>query len=646
MEISDSLASYTKGRISEIKSEKLKLVIQSIIASLDDYVNKFTDEIMTHIKNVIRSWDYYNSFLNKKSDKRLNHYRYNPHRLNFFVSKVIKVHRARLNDEFKERLESLKTYLNSNVDKSNSSAQLNGNRDDSSSYILVDDIEDDQSDQDEIIQLDSFIDFDYFLSKIKSVLDKLDKYFIDFSQNPSITNRNTKPYQKSSRNKTKNSLLLNKKRFTDFNSDTECHYSSKYTTKRKQKTIFAKLRLLKESNDLNRLCSIKDDDDECDESHDAIQNFSLKSYSLNELDKLDLYNNSPFKNTFAKLNTDDISVLSNERQPTLNGAEDYEYDTPSLDESDQSDDASDDDSDESDEDDEDSSDELSTNESGSIYKEVYGIGGEDVSPSLPSSSNPRDSDSELIESCLENQDGDDECELESPHAEPEFIVIDDTLPVENQVATALTRPGSAKAKMKRIIEENIDMNKRNAVLRKSWISLGMRVLALKDKLKHKWRLATITRIIEAEADIKTPSKMSDSTSQAHTRILKFNKLIKASRYIVVFDPDDESDSIQPQAASTSYFLDDNYTEFVSNEESGEDAQLCVNEPDLNDSSETITDGDETTSYEDILNDCEYSDSDSAVKKKRKLKKSNQANKKSNGVVKKRVIIYSNNDMWS
>lgn len=630
MEISDSLASYTKGRISEIKSEKLKFVIERIIASLDDYVNKFTDEIMTHIKNVIQSWDYYNSFLNKKSDKRLNSYRYNPHRLNFFVSKVIKVHRARLNDEFKERLESLKTYLNSNVDKSNSSAQLNGNKDEeSSSYILVDDIEDDTKDQDEIIQLDSFIDFDYFLSKIKSVLDKLDKYFINFNQNPSITSLNTKPYQKSTRNNKKNSLLLNKKRFTDFNSDTESHYSSKYTTKQKQKTIFAKLKLLKESNNLSLINSIKDDD-EYEESDAGIQN----SYSVNELDKLDLYNNSPFKNTFAKLNTDDISVLSNERKQTLNGPEDYEYDTPSLDESDESDDESD----EEEDDEDDSSDELSTNESGSIYKEVYGTGREDErSPSLPSSSNPRDSDSELIESCLENQDGDDECELESPHDEPEFIVIDDTLPVENQVATTLNRPGSGKAKMKRIIEENIDMNKRNAVLRKSWISLGMRVLALKDKLKHKWRLATITRIIEAEADIKTPSKMSDSTSQAHTHILKFNKLIKACRYIVVFDPDDEFDSVQPQAGNTSYFLDDNYTEFVSNEESGEDAQLCVNEPDLNDSSETITDGDETASYEDNLNDYDYSDSDSAVKKKRKLKKS-QTNKKSNGVVKKRVII--------
>ena len=195
--------------------------------------------------------------------------------------------------------------------------------------------------------------------------------------------------------------------------------------------------------------------------------------------------------------------------------------------------------------------------------------------------------------------------------------------VESSKLELATKTMSKKAKMKRSISDCIAKNNSNQKVKELTVCLGARVLALKDKSKHKWKEATIVRITESGQKLSSPIKSGNAKN--------ISKMIKASNYTVKFDTDDDDDDYEGNAL----FTDDNYAESRVFGENNENAQ---------DSSPNQSDESDSHTHEDSLDERSSSsrnhnsNNDDVANKKRKVaRKTGVLNAKSSGRCKKRTM---------
>jgi hypothetical protein len=183
--------------------------------------------------------------------------------------------------------------------------------------------------------------------------------------------------------------------------------------------------------------------------------------------------------------------------------------------------------------------------------------------------------------------------------------------------------------MKRSINESVERNNNNKTVRALTICLGARVLALKDKSKHKWKEATIVRITESGQKISSPIKDLPNSVQNKS------KLIKAAYYTVKFDSDDEDDEDVNIDQQIPLFADDNYSESRVYGEIDNEPDSSSNNSYNEDDSSRDDSLDEKSSSSRNLN----SNTDDQANKKRKVaRKTSNSNLKgkSSGRCKKRT----------
>ena len=213
------------------------------------------------------------------------------------------------------------------------------------------------------------------------------------------------------------------------------------------------------------------------------------------------------------------------------------------------------------------------------------------------------------------------------------IILDEPVISELKTVTnpvVKTKIMSKRAKMKRSINESIDKNNKNKDVKALTICLGARVLALKDKSKHKWQIATIVRIIESGQNITSPIKTSYTTQS-------INKMIKSACYSVLFENEDDDDSDYGAGA---LFTDDNYAESRIFGEENEN---------LIDSSSNHSDESDIIVYDDSLDEKSSSsrnlnsNTDDPANKKRKVARKTTKTS-SNGRCKKRTFKNTKNNL--
>ena len=243
---------------------------------------------------------------------------------------------------------------------------------------------------------------------------------------------------------------------------------------------------------------------------------------------------------------------------------------------------------------------------------------------------------QLSREYAENNTGSrDDDDADSKKSDISCICLDDTISshkdLESAPAKSVSRVLSKKSKMKRSINESVEKNNSNKTVRALTICLGARVLALKDKSKHKWKEATIVRITESGQKISSPIK------DVPKNVQNKSKLIKAAYYTVKFDSDDEDDDLDAEVdQQIPLFADDNYSESRVYGEVDEEPDSSSNNSDNYDDSSPDDSLDEKSSSSRNLN----SNTDDQSNKKRKVarKTSNAKVKgKSSGRCKKRTM---------
>ena len=230
----------------------------------------------------------------------------------------------------------------------------------------------------------------------------------------------------------------------------------------------------------------------------------------------------------------------------------------------------------------------------------------------------------------------DDDDAESQKSDISCICLDDTISSQKELESAsaqaksVSRVLSKKSKMKRSISESVERNNNNKTVRALTICLGARVLALKDKAKHKWKEATIVRITESGQKISSPIKDHPNNIQNKS------KLIKAAYYTVKFDSDAEDDDLDAEIdQQIPLFADDNYSESrVYGEIDDEPDSSSNNSDNYDDSSRDDSLDEKSSSSRNLTSNTE----DQSNKKRKVARKTSSSNLKgkSSGRCKKRT----------
>lgn len=574
---------------SEFPEKYLKLSknyekINSLIAqSLEEYVLQFMEFVKGQIERVVASYKYKES---KNSKSIVINRHINPHKLNFLVSKIIVIQRQRLNREFYQKMEHVKEYIMEELFKDIDEEDLVKNY--------------------ELYSIQNFVNFEMFVQKAKSIMNNFDRFFIDFSK-LNKTNQSNKSNQLSIDYDKKDKDKSVHKKYTDFSSDTECIKATSYVSDKRIKKIAQSLKRLKING-----ASVEPDDSSSDE--DNKKQKIIDYHSDTELSNAFLSDFSPFKNKLIVYDdfgeNYDQNQRKNKRKYSLNNdlmSSDESDDSSEFDEYD-SDDEQDIDSDET-------IDNFAYNDNNDLIENTN-----DHHDTIVYKGSETSQEVDLIDENANKSLSNSPSASEHSNSSGDCQIID-----ENDAEFHNLKPAKKQnktEKIKNIIDKNIDLNK--LMKQKSFstavktqlrtpIFLGMRVLALKDKFKHKWKLATLIRI---ESD--KPTEIETNKSLLNNWNILTNN-IRNKKYVVKFDSDtDDDNSIETICSANVNTVNYKFIDEFKNEMgNGEGAS----DHDENDEySNSDSDGEATQDSDVVL----YSDSDSS-NNRLKRKNFNSAN---------------------
>lgn len=128
--------------------------------------------------------------------------------------------------------------------------------------------------------------------------------------------------------------------------------------------------------------------------------------------------------------------------------------------------------------------------------------------------------------------------------DPDYILIDDDDDDNNPTPATVQPAQPQQQRVTNAVQMENKINENRALKRglSSGPFLGQRVLALKDKFKHKWSFATIKRISHGN-ELHTNRIFSSNYSSQE----KFYRFIINSKYYVVFDDEPPTNSDQQQS---------------------------------------------------------------------------------------------------
>ena len=387
----------------ENQNESFNVELKNILESFESYINDLIDVILSETKSVFESAIYSSNYSSSLSLEKNNHNELrrkvkNPHRLNFMISKIIKMHKIKLNKNLQSRIENIKNLVKSNKNELG-------------------------------------LDVEMIMSRLNSILEKFELFVKSLIDKLNEINTNNNDDSENESNHT---------RYTDFLSDTEFFYASKHISKKKLKNIFQSFN--KDGKLINfepKLTNV---------------NYVEHTASDNETDNLNISNGSPLQkkpfNMFSQINEYDLeesaSVISFD-------VSNENYNADEEEEEDEND-----------------------------------------------SSTLNDTVSEKI-------------------SEKSFILIDDENEYVNQPIREQQSESNHK-KIKNIIHKNKLINESYTGL--DHVYAGMKVLALKNKKRHIWKMATILNVENPVKDEK----------------LKDYDVICNCTYKIRFEPDfDEED---------------------------------------------------------------------------------------------------------
>jgi histone-lysine N-methyltransferase SETDB1 len=505
------------------------------------------------------------------------------------LERVLKTKNEKFKEDFKNQIKNVKQFVSEHLDNHHS----------------------------EPIRIEQYIDFDYFFTKLKQFLDEPCERKFRTNSNAlqlyKFSNKQKKAYDEELLDSSDSSKP---RKYTDFLSDTESTFilSSVNLNENERNNIFSKLSLnstnpkternnnSKKRDEANSKNADKDESDE-KENNDSLRNFKLR----------------------LCLSSDDVNLKEPSATKVVQSKQRSE--TTNNENSDCSDNSQNEDGDDEDSD----SDSNSQNQTKDL---TYLSNSTDNNSEIEEYTNAHENSEIIIDDDNVVTKKDDK-EIEyNTLSDDSFIVLDETVGPEVESLnpqTSYLPILSKKNKMKRSISESILKNKSNADSKQLAICLGARVLALRDKAKHKWKEATIMRITECGQVISSPIRGYEYGITS--------KIIKAALYTVRFDSDDEEENSQDcETHQIPLFADDNYAE-----NRVYDSQNNNNNNNLDSSSNTSDneDSSHSDSNEERSTPCNRNpNSENLInKKKRKVdqKSSNQRQGKSNGRCKKRTM---------
>ena len=292
---------------SKEKSKYLK-VIESSVTAFDDTFLKFIEQIKGNIEILIKSWKYqHDNESTQNSNGKINKFTAslitNPHRLNFFVSKIIKIHKRKLIDELRQQFDQIKQNLNSDT------------------FYQEDDDDDDEPGQ----ELDLYKEID--LNQLIKVIDKRVHLFEKICDE--LIGK-ARQFQRAILSQNNNQVLEydgDGDKYTDFSSDTEHCVSRQYADKKLILKILNnwlnedkqqidqlqkfKINSLIQNLNKSKSLSLSSSSSTTSSSYNDLNDLSKKKRrNFSETDDIELFNYSPFKFN-GSLILNDLSNMAN-----------------------------------------------------------------------------------------------------------------------------------------------------------------------------------------------------------------------------------------------------------------------------------------------------------------------------------------------
>jgi hypothetical protein len=362
------------------ENESFNIELKNILESFEFYINDLIDVILCETKSIFESAlspSNSTSHLSQENNNgdELRRKTKNPHRLNFMISKIIKIHKTKLNKNLQSRIENIKKLAKSSTNELD---------------LDVDMI---------ILHLSAILEkFETFLRSLLDKLNEINSNSSEDSENESIHHR-----------------------YTDFSSDTESYYASKHIKKKRLKNIAQSFN----NNGKNLL------DYELNDETTSIHSLEHVA-SEAEIDNLNLSNSSPLTKKpfeiFSQVNANDIEDTTSFKSLDFNN-ENYNAD----------------------------------------------------------------------EEEIENSTLNDTLSLSENMSEKSFILIDDENENPNQDIRDYQSESNHK-KIKNLIQKSKLINISHNSL--DQVYAGMKVLALKNKKRHIWKMATILNVENPVKDDK------------------------------------------------------------------------------------------------------------------------------------------------